>query len=76
MVAKDIGRRVRGLRRARGWTMKALAVRAGLDQSAISRLENGERDFYFGTFVRIVEALRVPAFRLYMTDKEWAKWKR
>ncbi len=74
MTQKDIGATVRMLRTARGWTVRALALKVGRHPTGISRLENGRQDFYFGTFVRIAKALQVPLFRLYMTDREWAKW--
>ena len=76
MKPKDIGATVRALRTALGWTVRALALKMGRHPTGISRLESGKQDFYFGTFVRIAKALKVPAFRLYMTEKEWAKWER
>jgi transcriptional regulator with XRE-family HTH domain len=39
----DIGARLRDLRRESGWSGRELARRAGVPQSAVSRVENGQR---------------------------------
>ena len=76
MKAKDIGATVRELRTGLGITTTALAKKVGISQAQISRLENGQQGFRSGTLVKIAKALKVPPFRLFMTDKEWAKWKK
>ncbi|PKP72737.1 MAG: hypothetical protein CVT84_17155 [Alphaproteobacteria bacterium HGW-Alphaproteobacteria-6] len=38
----DLGRRVRALRRARGWTLQTAASAAGLARSTPSTIENGQ----------------------------------
>jgi len=47
-VATDVcirlGRRIRGLRRRRGWTQTYLAVHTGLGRAFISDLENGKKE--------------------------------
>ena len=47
-----------------------------MSQAQISRLENGQQGFRSGALVKIAKALKVPPFRLFMTDKEWQKWKK
>jgi transcriptional regulator with XRE-family HTH domain len=76
MKAKDIGLTVKGLRTELGMTTTDLAKKVGISQAQISRLENGQQGFRSGTLVKIAKALKVPPFRLFMTDKEWAKWKK
>ncbi|MGZ8514488.1 MAG: helix-turn-helix domain-containing protein [Candidatus Limnocylindrales bacterium] len=49
---------IRALRRRRGWSQLALAVRAGLSRSAIARIERGQADrFTIRTLRRVSEAL-------------------
>ena len=42
-VATHFGRQVRKVRTARGWTLRELSRRSGLDAGTISRIENGTR---------------------------------
>jgi len=72
--AKDIGSTVKKLRSELGMTTTALAKKVGISQAQISRLENGQQGFRSGTLVKIAKVLRVPPFRLFMTDDEWKKW--
>ena len=76
MKAKEIGSTVKDLRTELGMTTTDLAKKVGISQAQISRLENGQQGFRSGTLVKIAKALKVPPFRLFMTDKEWAKWKK
>ncbi len=71
-----IGSTVKAIRAESGLTTTRLAKKVGISQAQISRLENGQQGFRSGTLVRIAKALKVPPFRLFMTDKEWMKWKR
>lgn len=52
--------RVRELRKRAGMTQKALADATGLCQSAISRIERGQRDVSLATLSAIARALGVP----------------
>ncbi len=76
MKPKDIGATVRAIRTELGMTTTALAKKVGISQAQISRLENGQQGFRSGTLVKLAKALKVPPFRLFMTEKEWVKWKR
>ncbi len=57
-------------------TQRTLARKAGGSQAQLTRLENGQQGFRSSTLVKIAKALKVPPFRLLMTDKEWVQWKR
>ncbi len=76
MNAKDIGATVRAIRKDLGITTTQLGKKVGISQAQISRLETGQQGFRSGTLVKIAKALKVPPFRLFMTDKEWQKWKK
>ncbi len=74
MTPKDIGKTVRAIRTDKGLTTTKLANMVKISQAQISRLENGQQGFRSPTLVKIAKALKIPPFRLFMTDKEWAKW--
>jgi transcriptional regulator with XRE-family HTH domain len=74
MTSKDIGKTVREIRMETGLSCKKLGAMVGISMPQISKLENGQQGFRMDTLVRIAKALKVPPFRLYMTDGEWAKW--
>ena len=74
MKPKMIGAIVRGRRAELNMTTTALAEKVDISQAQISRLENGQQGFRSDTLSRIAKALKVPAFRLFMTDAEWKRW--
>ncbi|MBN1808653.1 MAG: helix-turn-helix transcriptional regulator [Planctomycetes bacterium] len=74
MKVKDIGKTVKTLRLERGLSTTTLARKVGISQAQISRLENGLQGFRSDTVFRIAKALRIPPFRLFMTEKEWDAW--
>ncbi len=76
MKPKEIGATVRTLRSDLGQTTTDLADKVGISQAQVSRLENGQQGFRSDTLIRIAKALKVPPFRLMMTEKEWTKWKK
>jgi transcriptional regulator with XRE-family HTH domain len=56
-ILKGFGRRVRELRKARGWTQEQLAEAADLHENYISRLETGEQEPGLFTILRLCQAL-------------------
>ena len=75
MKPQDIGVAVKAIRTELGMTVTDLAKKIGISQAQIARLENGQQDFRSQTLVRIARALKVPPFRLFMTEDSWVKWK-
>jgi transcriptional regulator with XRE-family HTH domain len=71
---KDIGLVVKTRRSELKLTTTALAKKVRISQAQISRLENGEQGFRSDMVERLAEALRIPPFRLFMTDGEWKRW--
>jgi transcriptional regulator with XRE-family HTH domain len=60
--AGGLGRRLRQAREARGWTVRGLALRAGLEGSIVSRLETGVQAHASSKTVKILaETLNVSA---------------
>ena len=56
---KGVGREVKRLREAKGWSQTKLAVEAGMSVSGISMIENGYRNLSTTTLARLAEALGV-----------------
>ncbi|MCI4143788.1 helix-turn-helix domain-containing protein [Streptomyces sp. MMS20-AI2-20] len=52
-----VRKRIRALRVAQGWSLEELATRAGLSQSSLSRIENGQRRLALDQLVVLARAL-------------------
>lgn len=59
-----VRRRIRGLRQSRGWSLDALARRAGLTPSTLSRIETGNRRIALDQLVPLAHALDTTLDRL------------
>lgn len=59
-IALVFGRRLRGLREAKGWTQAELGERSELLYQDISRMERGERIPSFETLLKLADALDEP----------------
>lgn len=62
---KALGRRIRALRTAKGWTQQLLADHAELTRESISAIENGRFDPTFSTLARIARALSLTLEELF-----------
>jgi len=60
-----LGKRIRALRQAKGWTQEELAGTAGLHPTYIGGIERGERNLSFDNLLKIAHALREPLSSLY-----------
>lgn len=56
---KELGRRIRNLRKEAGLTQEKLADDAGLDRSYIGGIERGERNITFSVLCQLANALHV-----------------
>lgn len=56
---KELGRRIRLLRKEVGLTQEKLADDAGLDRSYIGSIERGERNITFSVLCQLANALHV-----------------
>lgn len=57
--AQQLGRRIRAERATRGWSMRQVAIKAGLGVMTVMRAEHG-REIAFSSAARIAAALDVP----------------
>jgi transcriptional regulator with XRE-family HTH domain len=62
---KGVGREVKRLREAKGWSQTRLAAEAGMSVSGISMIENGHRNLSTTTLARLAEALGVEVVDLF-----------
>lgn len=58
-VAKRVGKRVRALRKAKGWSLADLAEKAGMFRTNICRVEAGRHLPSLETLLRLGKALGV-----------------
>src|ERR687898_944277 len=62
---QGVGREVKRLRKAKGWSQTKLAVEASMSVSGISMIENGHRNLSTTTLARLAEALGVEVVDLF-----------
>ena len=60
LVAKSLGKRVRALRTARGWSQERLAEEAGMHRTYMWGIEQGTRNPSLRHLSRLSDALGVP----------------
>lgn len=58
-IKVSVGRRIRDLRRVRGFSQEALALESGLDRTYINSVENGRRNLSIINLEKIAISLRV-----------------
>ncbi|HEX3211381.1 MAG TPA: helix-turn-helix transcriptional regulator, partial [Actinomycetota bacterium] len=64
VTQQELGQRIAGARRDRGWTQAELAARVGLTQTAVSRIETGARAVGSLELAELAEALGVSVLDL------------
>ena len=60
-LAIRLGKKIRDIRRARGWRQIDLAAHAELSKTHVCELETGKREVGLNTLERIADALEVKA---------------
>ena len=61
----NLGKRVRDLRKARGWTLEQAAVQAGLARSTLSKIENGQMSPTYEALRKLAGGLAVSVPQLF-----------
>jgi transcriptional regulator with XRE-family HTH domain len=69
-VAASVARTVRGERAARGWTLDALATRAGVSKGVLVALEQGTANPNLSTLLRVSEAFGLTLAALVQVDQD------
>ncbi|WP_260093298.1 helix-turn-helix domain-containing protein [Phaeobacter inhibens] len=65
-TVEDFGKRLRALRKERGYSQESFALTVELDRTYIGGIERGERNPGLKTIVRIADALDVPVADLFV----------
>src|SRR3954447_17220952 len=65
----DVGKEIRRLREARGWSQAKLAGASGMGTSGISQIETGARNPSAATLSKIADALGVEVRDLFPLDQ-------
>ena len=68
LTVQDFGRRLRELRKARGYSQEGFALLVELDRTYVGGIERGERNPGLKVILRIAEALEVPVRELFATE--------
>lgn len=63
-IRKKFGKRVKALRKAKGWSQEELADRAGMHRTYISAVERAVRNPTLTVIDRVAKALKVPISEL------------
>jgi len=66
MVIRQLGQRIRELRRILSLTQEELAARAGISVSFLSMMERGDRVPHIETLAKLADALRVPLPEMFL----------
>jgi transcriptional regulator with XRE-family HTH domain len=64
-----IARTVRALRQSRGWSLGALAERAGLSKTIVAKIETGDGNPSMETVLRLADALEITIGSLLAADR-------
>ena len=62
---KQLGGKVKAIRKAKGLSVRALAALCGTDYSNLSRFENGQKNLYLLSLKLIAEKLEVELSELF-----------
>jgi len=65
-----LGRRIRSLRNAKGWTQQDLGGRADINYKFLGEIERGQQNPSFQILVKIADALEVELPELFRFDQE------
>ena len=64
-ILKQLGNNLRAERNRQNLSQEGLAEKAGILMTQVSKVENGQTDIRFTTFIAILKALDIPFEKLY-----------
>ena len=73
LTGKLLGRRIKDLRRMRGYTQEQLAERIEINAKYLSSIERGEENPTFDLFLRLARGLDVDLYELFQFEDEGAR---
>lgn len=69
-LSKIFGNRVKELRKTKNFNQDEYANFVGINLKTLWNIETGKRSIHFDTIKKIIEAENIPAYKLFLTDKE------
>jgi len=66
----DLGQRVRGLRKSRGWTLEQAARHAGMARSTLSKIENGQMSPTYEALKKLAVGLEISVPQLFTPPQD------
>lgn len=70
-LSKIFGRRVRELRKSKNFSQEEYAGFIGVNLKTLWNIETGKRSIRFDTITKVVQAEKIPPYKLFMTDEEF-----
>jgi len=64
-IQKFLGKRIKSLRKKRGWSQEELAFRCHLHRTYVGAIERGERNISLKNIVKIARVFGVPVRNLF-----------
>lgn len=64
-----LGRRIRAIRRARGWTQEELGAKAGISYKFVGEIERCQQNPSFDTLDKIADALEIELYELFRFEQ-------
>ena len=65
-LRKELGVRIRQLRKTKGWTQEVLAEKAEMDYKYLGAIERGEKNLTLTNIERIAKGLGIEAYQLFI----------
>ena len=65
---RSFGKRVRSLRKYRGWTQEELAVKSHMDSKSLGAIERGERNVTIDNVAKLARGLGVELHQLFLFE--------
>lgn len=65
-LRKELGARVRQLRKIKGWTQEVLAEKADMDYKYLGAIERGEKNLTLTNVEKIAKGLGIEAYQLFI----------
>ena len=65
-LRKNLGARIKQLRKIKGWTQEAVAEKADMDYKYLGAIERGEKNLTLINIEKIAKGLNVNAYQLFL----------
>jgi len=70
LFIKKIGHQIKTFRKSQGLTQFDLAIKSGMEENALQRIETGRTNPTIKTLLKITEALNIEMFELFKFEEQ------